>query len=163
MKKYLSVCLAFLLLLSLSACAQKEEKASETLSPTVVRTFEEGESGDDHIWVAYYEMSDGTWRTDAHTYQYCLVLEGDFAQITVLSNREDVTYDEAFKASLAYFDGDELIYFGAEETIADMDFELYFEILSFEVDDAVFKMPAFSLDVTFLVDLFLKLGLFFII
>ena len=96
MKKYLSVCLAFLLLLSLSACAPKEEKAPGTLSPTVVRTFEEGENGDDHIWVAYCEMSDGTWKTDAHTYQYCLVLEGDFAQITVLSNREDITYDEAF-------------------------------------------------------------------
>jgi hypothetical protein len=96
MKKYLSVCLAFLLLLSLSACAQKEEKASGTLSPTVVRTFEEGESGDDHIWVAYYEMSDGTWKTDSHTYKYCLALEGDFAKITVLSNREDISYNEAF-------------------------------------------------------------------
>ena len=96
MKKHLSVCLAFLLLLSLCACTPKEEKAPGTLNPTVVRTFEEGENGDDHIWVAYYEMSDGTWKTDAHTYHYCLVLEGDFAQITVLSNREDITYDEAF-------------------------------------------------------------------
>ncbi len=78
---------------------------------------------------------------------------------------EEYLYDEGSQPMTFkfYFDGDELIYFGAEETIADMDFELYFEILSFEVDDAVFKMPAFSLDVTFLVDLFLKLGLFFII
>lgn len=77
---------------------------------------------------------------------------------------EEYFYDEnsqpmTFKA---YFDGDELIYFGAEERIADMDFEMYFEILSFEVDDDVFKMPIFSLDVTFLVDMLMKLGIFFI-
>lgn len=58
-----------------------------------------------------------------------------------------------------YFDGDELIYFGAEEKIADMDIEIYFEILSLEVDDDIFEMPFFSLDVTFLVDMLLKLGM----
>ncbi len=105
MKKYLSVCLAFLLLLSLSACTPGEEKAPGTLSPTVVRTFEEGENGDDHIWVAYYEMSDGTWKTDTHAYKYCLELSGKIPgtesvlEFTVLSNREGLTFDNALWAS----------------------------------------------------------------
>lgn len=103
MKKHLSVCLAVLLFLFLSACTPGEEKAPETRSPTVVRTFEINEN--EHIWVTYYEMSDGTWRTDKYTYQYCLVLEDaisgtDYtAQYTVLSNRDDLTFHQVFLAS----------------------------------------------------------------
>ena len=103
MKKYLSVCLAFLLLLSLSACTPGEEKAPGTLSPTVVRTFEKNEN--EHTWVTYYEMSDGTWKTDNCAYKYCLELSGKVPGtdsvwvFTVLSNREDLTFDDAFWAS----------------------------------------------------------------
>jgi len=96
MKNILCICVVLLLLLSLSACAPEEEKTPEAQNPTVVRTFEESQNGDDYTWVTYYEMSDGTWKIDSHTYKYCLELEGDFAKITVLSNRENISYNEAF-------------------------------------------------------------------
>ena len=96
MKKHLCVGLAFLLIFLLSACAPKEEKTPEVQSPTVARTFEMGENENEHTWVTYYEMSDGTWKTDSYAYKYRLELEGDFAKITVLSNRDDITYSEAF-------------------------------------------------------------------
>lgn len=53
----------------------------------------------------YYELSDGTWKIDDHNYKYKLEISGrmnnaekDSAYI-VLSNREDVTFDECWKAS----------------------------------------------------------------
>lgn len=96
MKNILCICLTLLLLLSFSACGPEKEKTPEAQNPTVVRTFEESQNGDDYTWVTYYEMSDGTWKTDSHTYKYCLELKGDFAIITVLSNRENISYNEAF-------------------------------------------------------------------
>lgn len=59
----------------------------------------------------------------------------------------------------AYFEGDELKKIIISHNVADMDMEVEFEILSYEVDDDMFKMPLISLDVTFLVDLLLKIGL----
>lgn len=117
MKKYLSVFFAFLLLLSLYACAPKEEKAPGTLSPTVVRTFEADD--EEGVWVTYYEMSDGTWKTDTHTYKYCLELSGEVPgtdsvrAFTVLSNREDLTFDDALWATGISSDSSD--YFAPEE------------------------------------------------
>lgn len=103
MKNILCICVVLLLLLSLSACALEEEKTPEAQNPTVVRTFEENEN--EHTWVTYYEMSDGTWKTDNCAYKYCLELSGKVPGtdsvwvFTVLSNREDLTFDDAFWAS----------------------------------------------------------------
>ena len=53
----------------------------------------------------YYEMSDGTWKTDDHTYQYKLVITGSLnnavkdTTYTILSNAEDITFEQAWKAS----------------------------------------------------------------
>lgn len=58
-----------------------------------------------------------------------------------------------------YFDGDELKVFGSEEKIDDMDTEIYFEIIPGEIDDEVFEMPWYSIDVTRLVDFILMLGI----
>ncbi len=60
---------------------------------------------------------------------------------------------------ISYFEGDELKKLTFEQNIADMNLEVEFEILSEEVDDEVFKLPTFSLDVTFFVDILLKLGI----
>lgn len=105
MKKYLSIFFAFLLLLSLSACALEEEKASEVQNPTVIRTFDKNLDAEGDFGITYYEMSDGTWKTDTYTYKYCLELSGEIPgsdyvwEFTVLSNREDLTFDDAFWAS----------------------------------------------------------------
>ena len=55
--------------------------------------------------VTYYEMSDGTWKTDSHTYQYKLELTGRMhvavkdSTYIILSNTDDITFDQAWKAS----------------------------------------------------------------
>lgn len=119
MKNVLCICLTLLLLLSFSACAPEEEKTPEAQNPTVVRTFEKNEN--EHTWVTYYEMSDGTWKTDAYAYKYCLELSGKAPgteadwKFIVLSNREDLTFDDAFWAS--GFSSDQSDYFSPEEAV----------------------------------------------
>lgn len=92
--------------------------------PAVVHTYkenlsEEQESSDELIWMTYYQMSDGTWKTETHTYQYRLVLSGKMgngtATYTVLSNRENITYQEAMMASGLSSNLDD--YFDAEEAV----------------------------------------------
>ena len=51
------------------------------------------------------KMSDGTWRTDDHTYQYRLEITGRMnnaikdSTFVYLSNTEDITFEQAWKAS----------------------------------------------------------------
>ena len=55
--------------------------------------------------VQYYEMSDGTWKTDDHTYQYRLEITGRMGNadkdstFVFLSNTKDITFEQAWKAS----------------------------------------------------------------
>lgn len=57
------------------------------------------------IHTTYYEMSDGTWKTDEHTYRYCLEVSGTLNQAArnttyrILSNDKDITFEQAWKAS----------------------------------------------------------------
>lgn len=50
-------------------------------------------------------MSDGTWKTDGHTYQHKLVISGRLNNAvrdityTILSNVENITFEQAWKAS----------------------------------------------------------------
>ncbi len=55
--------------------------------------------------VRYYEMSDGTWKTDDHTYQYRLEITGRMggaakdSTFVYLSNLPEITFDQAWKAA----------------------------------------------------------------
>ena len=55
--------------------------------------------------VKYYEMSDGTWKTDDYTYQYRLEITGRMngavkdSTFVFLSNSKDITFEQAWKAS----------------------------------------------------------------
>lgn len=55
--------------------------------------------------VTYYEMSDGTWKTDTCAYRYRLEITGRNAAavkdstFVFLSNRKDITFEQAWKAS----------------------------------------------------------------
>ena len=92
-----------LMLLGMVGCSQKE--------PSVVKTYEVTDSEtafeDDELvtLVKYYEMSDGTWRTDTHTYKYRLEITGRMggaakdSTFVFLSNIEDITFEQAWKAS----------------------------------------------------------------
>lgn len=103
MKKIIRMALIALMLLSLFGCSQKE--------PSVVKTYEVTDSelafGNDELvtLVKYYEMSDGTWKTDDYTYQYRLEITGrnnaadKDTTFVFLSNIEDITFEQAWKAS----------------------------------------------------------------
>ncbi len=55
--------------------------------------------------VEHYEMSDGTWKTDDHIYQYRLEITGRMGGavkdsiFVFLSNMENISFDQAWKAS----------------------------------------------------------------
>ena len=103
MKKIIRISLITIMLFSLFGCSQKE--------PSVVRTYEVTDSEDafenDELVtvVKYYEMSDGTWKTDDYTYQYRLEITGRLngaekdSTFIFLSNSKDITFEQAWKAS----------------------------------------------------------------
>lgn len=103
MKKTIRITLITIMLFSLFGCSQKE--------PSVVRTYEVTDSEDafenDELVtvVKYYEMSDGTWKTDDYTYQYRLEITGRLngaekdSTFIFLSNSKDITFEQAWKAS----------------------------------------------------------------
>ena len=103
MEKIIRITLITLMLFSLFGCSQKE--------PSVVRTYEVTDSEDafenDELVtvVKYYEMSDGTWKTDDYTYQYRLEITGRMngavkdSTFVFLSNSKDITFEQAWKAS----------------------------------------------------------------
>lgn len=103
MKKIIRITLITIMLFSLFGCSQKE--------PSVVRTYEVTDSEDafenDELVtvVKYYEMSDGTWKTDDYTYQYRLEITGRLngavkdSTFVFLSKRKDITFEQAWKAS----------------------------------------------------------------
>ena len=106
MKKIISITLITLMLLSLLGCSQK--------APSVIKTYEVTDSElTEEYWennelvtmVKYYEMSDGTWKTDDYAYQYRLEITGRMngavkdSTFVFLSNIEDITFEQAWKAS----------------------------------------------------------------
>ncbi len=103
MKKIIRITLITIMLLSLFGCSQKE--------PSVVKTYEVTDSdyafeNDEFVtMIKYYEMSDGTWKTDDYTYQYRLEITGRMggavkdSTFVFLSNIKDITFEQAWKAS----------------------------------------------------------------
>ena len=57
------------------------------------------------VYTEYYELEDGTWKCDQHTYKYKLTITGRLNNAdkdityTILSNIKDITFEEAWKAS----------------------------------------------------------------
>ena len=106
MKKITRIILITLMLFTLSGCAQKEPSVVETYEVTDSKLAEELWENDDLVtMVRYYEMSDGTWKTDDHTYQYRLEITGRMntaakdSTFVFLSNIEEISFEQAWKAS----------------------------------------------------------------
>ena len=94
-----------LLTLVLCGCSGEAEVVSiftETPEELVTERIEQGE---EVTTQTYYELSDGTWKTDDCAYQYRLVVTGRLhnavkdTTYTILSNIEEITFDQAWKAS----------------------------------------------------------------
>lgn len=106
MKRIIRMTMLTFILLSLFGCSKNE--------PSVVKTYEVTDSGlTDEYWdnnklvtmVKYYEMSDGTWKTDNYKYQYRLEITGRMnnavkdSTYVFLSNKKNITFEQAWKAS----------------------------------------------------------------
>lgn len=102
-KIVLSIMIAVCTMFCFAGCSQKE--------PSVVKTYEKTDSehafenDEPVIMVKHYEMSDGSWTTDEHTYQYRLEITGRMSNAVkdttfiFLSNTEDITFEQAWKAA----------------------------------------------------------------
>ena len=110
MKKLLVKSISFfILILSLflvSACAKKEDGIKNTI---------EGSRK------TYYEMTDGTWVCEEHTYKYRLEISGRIpnaakdSTFVYLSNKEDISFEQAWKA--ARFSSLSTDYFSPEDAV----------------------------------------------
>ena len=107
MKRLILRILSFSLLFAAIGCSKNTE-------PAIVDTFIETPSEDvegrmkdaeEVVLKTYCEMSDGTWKADDHTYRYKLVITGRLRNAardttyTILSNIEDISFEQAWKAS----------------------------------------------------------------
>ncbi|MDD3194007.1 MAG: hypothetical protein PHE47_09250 [Oscillospiraceae bacterium] len=123
MKKTIFCLFAVALVWGMCSCSQSKEA-------TVVNTFEQTpldqieeyrESAKEVRSTTYYEMSDGTWKTDEYSYPYRLVITGKLGgsaqeiAYTILSNSKDITFEQAWKASGLSSDSDD--YFKVEDAV----------------------------------------------
>jgi hypothetical protein len=76
-KLWCVVCLCSLVSMMLCACGKKEEKEASIVKTYEVTDSDTAFANDEPVTIVkYYEMSDCTWRTDTHTYQYRLEITG---------------------------------------------------------------------------------------
>ncbi len=94
------------MLFSLFGCSQKEPTVVKTYEVTAPELVQEYFENDKLVtMVKYYEMSNGTWKTDDYTYQYRLEVTGRMGNadkdstFVFLSNTKDITFEQAWKAS----------------------------------------------------------------
>ena len=121
MKKIVAVILLSVMLFSLIGCSQKEVSVIKTYDVTDSELTEECFENNELVTIVkYYEMSDGTWKTDDYTYQYRVEVTGKMnnaakdSMFGFLSNTKDITFDQAWKASGLSSNTDD--YFKEEET-----------------------------------------------
>ena len=121
MKKIVAVILLSVMLFSLIGCSQKEVSVIKTYDVTDSELTEECFENNELVTIVkYYEMSDGTWKTDDYTYQYRVEVTGKMnnaakdSMFVFLSNTKDITFDQAWKASGLSSNTDD--YFKEEET-----------------------------------------------
>ena len=106
-KTIIRITLITLMIFSLFGCSQKEPSVVKTYEVTDIEFVDENWDNDEPVtMVKYYEMGDGTWKTDDdHAYQYRLEITGRMggadkdSTFVFLSNINDITFEQAWKAS----------------------------------------------------------------
>ncbi|MCI9648433.1 immunogenic protein [Oscillibacter sp.] len=97
--------IGLLLTLVLCGCSGEAEVVNTFTETPEELITERIEQGEEVTTQTYYELSDGTWKTDDCAYQYRLVVTGRLhnavkdTTYTILSNIEEITFDQAWKAS----------------------------------------------------------------
>ena len=90
------------------------DQSNTSADPDIIRTYETTDAtlSEEFIeqeklvtMVRYYEMTDGTWRTDTNTYKYRLEITGRMggaakdSTFVYLSNTEDISFERAYMAA----------------------------------------------------------------
>lgn len=107
MKKFVISIISIIFLLGMAGCSSnKNLEIINTFEPTPSNLREEyTESSKEVIIMQYYELNDGTWKTDQYYYKYKLTITGRLNNAvkdityTILSNNEDISFEQAWKAS----------------------------------------------------------------
>ena len=105
------VLLAVIFIITLFAYLKNHSQKSYVVN-TIEKTSDENtkeylESGREVVSTTYYKMSDGTWKTDTHSYQYCLEVVGtpnnadEAITYIVLSNNKELTFEQVWQASFS--------------------------------------------------------------
>ena len=99
MKKFVALVLALICILSVVGCSDVPADSVKTIEGNLK---------------TYYEMSDGTWQVDGHTYKYRHEITGRLhnavadSTYVYLSNLEEITLDQAWNTE-DYFTVEEAI------------------------------------------------------
>ncbi len=125
--------IVFLLLMVLTGCGTEDAPApfaADEAGGDIIRTYEETDVDlaeeyfkEDRLvtMVRYYELRDGTWKTDDHAYKYRLEITGRMggaakdSTFVYLSNIEDISFERAFMAAGLSSNMDD--YFDPEEAV----------------------------------------------
>lgn len=106
MKKFIAFVLTLVCILGLVGCSNQPLEPINTIEGNLK---------------TYYEMSDGTWQFEDHTYKYRLVINGRMPNAATdttfvyLSNLENITFRQAYMA--AGFSSNLADYFDATEAV----------------------------------------------
>ncbi len=90
MKKIITLAFIIVFVLALFGCGNQSPERTNAIESDL-RT--------------YYEMSDGTWECDGHTYKYRLEIKGTMPNAAAssifvyLSNIENISFEQAWKAA----------------------------------------------------------------
>ena len=116
--KRLFLLVVLLVLLTFVGCMRN--KNTDLIVKEVYAVSEALESDDYTVLVEYYEMSDGTWKTDKYSYKYRLVITGkDETAVkdttyVFLSNLEEISFEQANRSVLSSDSSD---FFDEEDAI----------------------------------------------
>lgn len=119
MRRWIEAVLLLALVLGLCGCSGEAEVVNTFAATPEELVSELIEQGAEVTTQTYYELSDGTWKTDDCAYQYRLVVTGRLhnavkdTTYTILSNTEEITFDQAWRASGLSSNSED--YFSAED------------------------------------------------
>ena len=107
MKQVLIVVMLSVISFCWTGCVKNESETYtvQTYERNVKEAVNNPDFNEEVVYHTYYEMSDGTWKTEEHTYQYRLVISGRLhnavkdTSYIYLSNIEDISFEQAWKAS----------------------------------------------------------------
>lgn len=123
MKKFVINIISIIFIFGVVGCSSNENlEIINTFEPTPSNLIEEYvESSKEVTTIRYYELIDGTWKTDQYTYKYKLAITGRLSNAvkeityTILSNTEDISFEQAWKASGLSSNSND--YFKAEDAV----------------------------------------------